>query len=67
MDIYISILNVFSFVQHVEFTVKVVGIGSYRLVVETLLKTSCSYFLCCEARLETVEMTPLFMLSKRMI
>lgn len=37
--------------------VKVVGVGSYKPVVERLLKTSCYYFLCCKERLETVEIT----------
>lgn len=46
---------VFSF--DVEFMVKVVGVGSYKPVVGRLLKTSCSYFLCWEERLGTVEIT----------
>lgn len=47
---------VFLFDQHVEFMVKVVGVG-YKPVVGRLLKTSCSYFLCWEERLGTVEIT----------
>lgn len=33
----------------------VVGVGSYKTVVEKILKNSCSYVLCCNERLGTVD------------